>query len=239
MDDICKPLRKTLLTLALRFYPAMENLDLAFRKAKKTDCHKIAELSLIAGEGFPAYFWSQSAKDGQDILDVGAKNAASETENFSYRNIIVVENIASENIIGKNKGDIVAMLLAYRLPDADDAEDLDSVPELVRPLVELEQCVPGSFYINMIATLPESRNMGIGSALMNIANNLALEEGCDLLSIEVFEQNEEALRLYLKHGYEITESRPVIPHQCHPYDSNVLLLTRKVETSDTAVSGSL
>ena len=48
----------------------MGNPELVFRKAKKTDCHKIAELALIAGEGFPAYFWGQSAKDGQDILEV-------------------------------------------------------------------------------------------------------------------------------------------------------------------------
>lgn len=196
----------------------MNNTDLLFRKAEKKDCRKIAELALIAGEGLPAYFWEQSAGEGEDILDVGTRNASSETENFSYRNTIVAEK----------HGDVVAMLLAYRLPDEEHAEDLDELPELVRPLVELEQCVPGSFYINMIATLPGSRGMGIGSKLMAIANQLAVDAGCDLLSVEVFEQNDGALRLYQRLGYEIIESRPVVPHECHPYDSNVVLLTRKV-----------
>lgn len=204
----------------------MGNPDLVFRKAKKSDCHKIAELALIAGEGFPAYFWEQSARNGEDILDVGTRNAASETDNFSYRNTIVAEY----------NGDIVAMLLAYRLPGAENAEDLNALPELVRPLVELEQCVPGSYYINMIAVQPEYRNRGIGSKFLDRANRLAQEEGCDLLSIEVFEQNKAALRLYQKHGYEVMESRPVVPHECHPYDSNILLLTRKVETVKNSVA---
>jgi len=200
----------------------MNEPDIKFRKAHKQDCYSIAELALIAGEGFPAYFWGQSARDGEDIIDVGARNASSETENFSYRNTIVAEQAGEKN------GEIVAMLLAYQLPDAEHADDLDSLPELIRPLVELEQCVPGSFYINMIATLPEHRGMGIGSKLLDIANQLANDANCDTLSIEVFEQNEGAVRLYQRHGYNIIERRPVVPHECHPYDSNILLLTREV-----------
>ena len=203
----------------------MDNPDLLFRKAEKKDCWKIAELALIAGEGFPAYFWGLSAKEGQDILEIGASNAASETENFSYRNTVVAEK----------DGEIIAMLLAYRLPDDENAEDLDELPELVRPLVELEQCVPGSFYINMIATSPESRGMGVGTKLMAIANQMAMDASCDLLSIEVFEQNSGALRLYQRLGYQIKESRPVVPHECHPYDSNILLLTRQVDTDSSFV----
>lgn len=199
----------------------MEHSGLTFRRASSDDCRKIAELALIAGEGLPAYFWEQGAKEGEDILTVGTRNAGSETENFSYRNTIVAEM----------DGDIVAMLLAYRLPESDETEDLSELPDLVRPLVELEQCVPGTFYINMIATFPESRNLGIGTSLLDIAHQLAQAEGCDILSIEVFEQNEGAVRLYQRQGFDIIESRPIIPHPCYPYDTNVVLLTRKVDST--------
>ena len=120
------------------------------------------------------------------------------------------------------------MLLAYRLPDPDDFEDLDELPEFICPLVELEQCVPGSFYINMIATFPKHRNRSVGSALMGIVDQLATDAGCDEISIEVFEQNEGALRLYQRLGYTVKETRDIIPHSSHPYEGQIVLLTRPV-----------
>jgi ribosomal protein S18 acetylase RimI-like enzyme len=168
------------------------------RQATKADCHAIAELALMAGEGIPAYFWEQSRQPGQEIEDVGAQNAASDTENFSWRNVHLAVN-----------GNAVAgMLLAYRLPDAEH--------------------VPGSFYINMLATYPEYRNQAVGTTLMGLADKLAATAGCSLLSVEVFEQNAGALRLYRRLGYAIVDKRPVVPHPCHPYTGDVVLLTKPV-----------
>ncbi len=190
------------------------------RRATLDDCRPIAELALIAGEGIPAYFWKGSQKPGQEIEDAGAENLASEIKNFSYRNTHVA--VVNDSIAG--------MLLAYRLPD-DDNEDLDELPEFIRPCIELEQCVPGSFYINMLATFPEYRNQSIGTQLMAIVDNLAREVGCDQTSIQVFGQNQGALRLYQRLGYNIVEKRPVIPHSCHPYTGEIMLLTRAVATA--------
>jgi ribosomal protein S18 acetylase RimI-like enzyme len=196
------------------------------RKATLDDLTAIAELAMMAGEGIPAYFWEASRQPGQDILAAGAALAASETDNFSYRNM----HMAQLN------GRVAGMLLAYRLPEAQNAEDLQALPGFIRPLVELEQCVPGSFYINMLATFPDYRNRGVGSALMGITDALAAASGCTLLSIEVFEQNRDAIRLYRKLGYNVAERRRVIPHPCHPYTGELVLLTRPVDAAgdDTA-----
>ncbi len=189
------------------------------RKANRSDVNDIAKLALIAGEGIPAWFWKQSAADTQSMEDAGAAKLLSETENFSYRNVHVA--VIDDKVAG--------MILAYRLPDEDNAEDLDELPEFIRPMVELEQCVPGSFYINMLATFPQYRNMSIGTKLMRMVDSLASDAGCSLTSIEVFAQNEGALRLYRRLGYEVAEKRRVVPHECHPYDGELLLLTRHVE----------
>ncbi len=188
------------------------------RKASSSDVNDIAKLALIAGEGIPAWFWKQSAAEAQNIEDVGATKLLSATDNFSYRNahVAVID------------GKVAGMILAYRLPDEEHAEDLDDLPQFIRPLVELEQCVPSSFYINMIATFPQYRNMSIGTQLMDIVDRLAIDAACSLSSIEVFEQNEGALRLYQRLGYEVAEKRRVVPHECHPYDGDLLLLTRRV-----------
>ena len=105
------------------------------RRATASDVHDLAKLALIAGEGIPAWFWSRSAAEGQSIEDAGAAKLLSETDNFSYRNAHVAE--IDNRIAG--------MILAYRLPDADNAENLEELPAFIRPLVELE-LVP-SFHI--------------------------------------------------------------------------------------------
>ena len=188
------------------------------RRATREDCRQIAELMEITGEGIPTYLWSLSAKEGQQPLDVGTERAAHEDANFSYRNAVIAEH----------NGEVVAMVLAYRLPEAEEHANFAELPELLRPLVELELLVPRSFYINALATLPGYRGRGLGSELLEVANRLALEVGCDELSLEVFEQNAGAVRLYERHGYRIVARRPVVPHPCYPYDGDVVLMTRKV-----------
>lgn len=189
------------------------------REANKNDCRAIAELALLAGEGIPAFFWESSRQPGQALEDIGAARLLSETENFSYRNVHVAE-------LGD---DIAGMLLAYRLAGSDQAEDLAGLPGFIRPLVELEQAVPGSYYINMLACFPRYRGQGIGTALMNIVDDQARRHGCTLASIEVFSENDGAVRLYQRLGYTIADKRPVIPHACYPYSTgDVLLLTRPV-----------
>ena len=88
--------------------------------------------------------------------------------------------------------------------------------------------MPGSFYINMLATYPVYRNRSVGARLMEQVDALARKADCTLSSIEVFEENTGALRLYQRLGYGVIEQRPVIPHPCHPYSGKILLLTRPV-----------
>ena len=189
---------------------------MSIRKARIEDCRAIAELALMAGEGIPAWFWEQSRQGGQPIEDVGARNAASDSENFSYRNAYLA--LEGEDVAG--------MILAYRLPGTDHVESLKEYPEFIRPLIELEQCVPDSFYINMLATYPQYRGRGIGSRLMGIADRLAVDARCSLISVEVFSQNEGALRLYQRLGYSEIGRRKVIKHPSHPYDEYIVLLVK-------------
>ena len=188
------------------------------KSASLNDCHAIAELALIAGSGIPAYFWKKTQLDNETLLQTGARNAASETDNFSYRNTLVA--IQNEQVMG--------MMLGYRLiPDND--EDLSELPSFIIPLIELEQCVPDSYYINMLGCYPQARNQGLGRTLMQHAEHKAQLLDCRSMSLEVFSENTNAIRLYKKLGYQITDSKKVIKHDCHPYSDKIYLMEKQLD----------
>ena len=187
------------------------------RRATRKDARALAELIEYAGHGIPGYLWSRSAKEGQPPIEVGIERVLREEATFSYRNAVVAE-------VG---GRVAAMMLAYRLPEHSDV-NLDELPDFLRPLEELELKVPGTFYINALATYPEYRGLGLGTRLLEAAHALASEAGCSELSLEVFEQNEGAARLYERYGYREVARLPAVSHPIYPYDGDVKLMSRSV-----------
>jgi ribosomal protein S18 acetylase RimI-like enzyme len=187
------------------------------RRATRKDARALAELIEYAGDGIPGYLWSQSAKEGQPPIEVGTERVLREEANFSYHNAVVV-------VVD---GRVAAMMLAYRLPEHSDV-NLDELPDLLRPLEELEQKVPGTFYINALAAYPEYRGLGLGTRLLEAAHTLASEAGCEELSLEVFDQNEGAVRLYERHGYREIARLPSVPHPVYHYEGYIVLMTRSV-----------
>ena len=189
-----------------------------YRDARREDARVLAQLIEIAGEGIPGYLWSLQAKPGQDPVEVGAERAARDDANFSYRNTVVAQA----------EGQVVGMLLAYPLPTPrpEDLAELPAIPELLRPLVELEYQVPGSYYINALAVFAAHRGRGIGAALLALAEARAVGAGCETLSVQVFAENLGAHRLYRRNGYGVADRRPIVAHECYPYSTEVLLMTR-------------
>ena len=112
------------------------------RPATPANCLAITELAQMAGDNIPGHFWTDTQLPGQSVVEAGAERAKSTSANFSYRN----------TRIACCDGAVAGMLLGYRLAaTADNDEDPLDFPEFVRPMVELEQRVPESFYINMLA----------------------------------------------------------------------------------------
>ncbi|WP_369015749.1 GNAT family N-acetyltransferase [Gimesia maris] len=54
-----------------------------------------------------------------------------------------------------------------------------------------------------MGVLPEFRGQGIGNQLLERAMAHAWEQGLKRLELEVFADNEVALNLYRKHGYQV------------------------------------
>lgn len=186
------------------------------REGTADDSRQLAELMNAAGEGIPAYLWSQMAAPGVDPLDFGTRRVQQCEGGFSYTNthVAVVD------------GAFAGMLLSYRLPDPYDLAAFDDVPEIVRPALELESLVPGFWYINAVATAEAFRGRGVATALLELAPRLARDAGAQTTSLIVAEENGRARRLYEKLGYATFARRLLVPFPGCPHGGDWLLMTR-------------
>jgi ribosomal protein S18 acetylase RimI-like enzyme len=188
------------------------------RHAAKADAPVLARLIDIAGEGIPSFLWSRSAEAGETPLEVGTRRAEREEGGFSYRNAFVAEA----------DGRPAGMLLGYRQPDPYDLPDLAELPEVVRPLIELEALAPGSWYVNALAVLPDCRGHGLGARLLGLAEDLARQSGADTLSLIAAEDNAAAYDLYLRNGYRPVARRAIVPFPGAAHEGDWVLLTKPV-----------
>ncbi len=74
-------------------------------------------------------------------------------------------------------------------------------------LLDIEDAVAADvFHIDVLAVVPSSRGMGIGTALMQKAEEKAESEGKRTMSLGVIAENEGAIRLYERLGYKTTRT---------------------------------
>ncbi|MEO0911926.1 MAG: GNAT family N-acetyltransferase [Pseudomonadota bacterium] len=172
---------------------------LTLRPATKADAPALARLVDIAGEGIPRIVWAGMAEAGETIWDVGARRAAREEGAFSYRNATIVDV----------DGAPAASLVGYSLSPFPEPVDLAGLPPMFRPLQELENRAPGTWYINILATFAEHRNRGLGARLIAEARSLARAAGCIQLSLIMQDAN-PAERLYLREGFHPACRRPIV-----------------------------
>jgi ribosomal protein S18 acetylase RimI-like enzyme len=189
--------------------------EMDIRPAIAGDARIIAEFYQLCSGGVADYIWSELAEPGEDLLDVGTRRYAREGVPFSYQNCL----------LAALEGEVVGMAHAYRIePSVDDG--LGETDPVLRPYAELE--LPGSLYISGVAVSASCRGHGIGSALIECERERARELQCDSLSGLVFEGNHGSLRLLARHGFEVVDRRPVVPHQLLEYTGEVLLLAAPV-----------
>ena len=184
------------------------------RDASKGDCGALAELIDIAGEGLAAYVWAQLAGPGEDPREVGRQRAARETGSFSYRNSVVAEA----------DGRIAGALVGYPIAVEPAPIDTATTPAMFVPLQELENLAAGTWYVNAIATFPETRGQGVGSKLMRYAEQRAAELGLRGLSLIVSDANQGARALYERLGYSEVARRPMVREQWETAGQNWVLM---------------
>lgn len=193
----------------------MDRSQIGIRPAAPGDAADLAELINYAGEGLPLYLWERMAEPGETAWDVGKRRALRDEGAFSYRNAVVAEHA----------GEIAGSLVGYRISDEPEVID-DSVPAMFVPLIELENLVPGTWYVNVLAVRPELRGLGVGSRLLDIAGERATETGSVGQSIIVSDANLGARRLYERHGFHWKAERAMVKDEWDNPGRNWVLLEK-------------
>lgn len=192
--------------------------NIIIRQAVETNALELAKLIDIAGEGIPTWLWMQSCQDGQSALDVGTQRARRPSGGFSFCNALVA--VKDHHILG--------MVLGYPIDAAPD-DNLNDLPPPIAPFVDLEKQSVGTWYVNALAMFPGHRGSGVGTELLLAAEAVAVQSGYVQTSIQVYNQNAGAVRLYERNGYRATACSKVLDHPCQPYyTGDVLLLVKNL-----------
>lgn len=172
----------------------MIDLPPPFRVATSDDAAALADLVNFAGDGMPLHLWTGMAAPGEDPWEVGRARQAAKA--------------AEGQIVVADLGDgAVASLTGYAIgPDPETIGD--ETPALFRPLIELENAAPETWYVNVLAAYPDQRGKGLGRALLDIAERLARAEGLSRMSVIVADSNGGARNLYERQGYAEVATRP-------------------------------
>jgi len=189
------------------------SLPAGMRLATAADGVALAELVNFAGEGLPLHLWRTLAGPDGDPWAVGAARQAAQAEKGNV--VVVVEGPS-----------VVAAMTGY--PLGRELQDIplgDELPPLVRPIIELERMVPGTWYLNVLATYPRARGRGLGSRLVEVAEACAAAEGLGGVSIIVADGNVGARRLYERLGYREIARAPMVKEDWdNPSEEWILLL---------------
>ncbi len=177
----------------------MTSLEFSIRAGRREDAPVLAELVNDAGEGLPRYLWGKMADVGQDPWSIGQERAARESGSFSYLNATMI-----------TRDDLpVGALIGYEIPDHPEPISAD-MPAMFVPLQQLENMAAGTWYINVVAVVPRCRGIGLGSRLLDVAREKAVQLGKRGLSLIVSDANLGARRLYERLGYHEAGSRPMV-----------------------------
>jgi MFS family permease len=93
--------------------------------------------------------------------------------------------------------------------------------------------VEESFYLDGLGVAPNYQRLGIGSRLIELTKKKTRQEGYNALSLIVFADNTEAIKLYERCGFQTVKPIELNPHERIPHQGGCLLMNC-VLTADSA-----
>ena len=187
------------------------------RRASRADIPHLIRIRMMAEGGVAEALFEGLDQSVEEIIETELSNP---NITAYYKNYWVV--LYHDEIAGG--------LLAFPWNDYENDSHNPLAPEerylIMEPFEEFE--APGNYHIAELSVYPEFTRRGIGSVLLVLARELAIERNFTKLSLMVFEENTGAVSLYKKHGYRELDRRSVEPHPRIVHSGVVLLMTCQI-----------
>ncbi len=173
---------------------------LTIRPASKKDKEDFARLLIMSAKYFPQLFGKNIEQTLQRLF-VLPKNL------FSYEHVTIAEA----------DGHTAAMALGYGYKEKKKENlhtgyllfcyhwgaMISKLPTFLSFNSSVGQLAKGQFYLSNIAVYPEYRGKGIGRRLMEHVQQQAQQQGYKTMVLDVEKDNNPAISLYKKIGFEI------------------------------------
>ncbi len=184
------------------------------RPAVREDCRAIAALFAMGSEGLAEYLWSAIAEPGENPIDAGARRCLRTGVTFSFENCLIADRA----------GTAIGLLHLFAMDEAASgpAEPIDPA---LRPFLDLRDV--GSLYISALIVDPRYRGCGLGSRLLDRAEQQARVLRLPRLSLVVLQHNERAMRFYRRAGFREVDRRALAPHPAVPHWTGDAVLLAK------------
>jgi ribosomal protein S18 acetylase RimI-like enzyme len=163
--------------------------------AEKKDCMKLAEFINMASDGVVEYLFHDLVP-GMTPVQVVAHNLENSNSPHSYKSTIVARDDA----------DVVGMALSYPASYhhiSDEMRSFFPADRLAHLSDFFASRVENSWYLDTLGVYEGHRGRGIGEKLISLTRERAVENGYKALSLIVFADNELAIPVYKRTGFEV------------------------------------
>jgi ribosomal protein S18 acetylase RimI-like enzyme len=181
------------------------------RPFRREDAAVVARLNNAASGGLHLHHWQEKAGTEGDPWEIGR-----------LRQIGRMEDGQIMVVVDRGEG-VEAALLGN--PIGPEPMEL---PEggIYLPVLELQNLVLGSWYLNMLATVESARRQGLARRLLDTAETIARASGNDLICLVVSDAKAPARALYAAHGYTERARRPIFKGGWDGPGDDWILLTK-------------
>jgi ribosomal protein S18 acetylase RimI-like enzyme len=178
---------------------------------RREDAAAVARLNNAASGGLHLHRWQEKAGAEGDPWEIGRLRQIGRME-------------AGQIMIVVDRGEGVEAVL---LGNPIGLEPLE-LPEagLYLSVLELQNLVLGSWYLNDVATVERARRQGLARRLLDTAEAIARAGGHDLICLVVSDANAPARALYAADGYTEMARRPIFKGGWDGPGDDWILLTK-------------